>query len=89
MSRFRKTDDDGDFFVDDEKFYPTKKLANRYSAWMDQDWVSEVKLQQVEYSENQFGKPVEKLSDISKEEESVNEVWVLLRSGKKNDPYTH
>ena len=82
-------EDDDDFFLGDEGLIPTKKLDNHFSAWMDQERVTEVTLLQVEASENQFGKHTEKLSEISDEADAVEEVWVRLRSKKKNDPYTH
>lgn len=82
-------EDDDEFFSKDEKLIPTKKLANHFSAWMDQERVTEVTLQEVESSQNQFGKHTEKLSEISEEADAVVEVWVRLRSSKKNDPYTH
>lgn len=81
-------DDDEEFFVEDQRL-PTKKLANHFSAWMDQERITDVILQEVEVSENQFGKHTEKLSEISEEADASVEVWVRLRSGKKNDPYRH
>jgi Asp-tRNA(Asn)/Glu-tRNA(Gln) amidotransferase C subunit len=47
------------------------------------------KASKVEVSENQFGKYTEKLSEISEEADASVEVWVRLRSNKKNDPYRH
>jgi hypothetical protein len=72
-----------------DQFLPTKKLANHYSSWMDQERVTDVTLRKVEVSENQFGKYTEKLSEISEEADASVEVWVRLRSNKKNDPYRH
>lgn len=83
-----REDDDDEFFMGDQ-FLPTKKLANHYSAWMDQERVTDVTLHEVETSENQFGKHTEKLSEISDEADASVEVWVRLRSSKKNDPYRH
>lgn len=81
-------DHEDDFFVEDQSL-PTKKLANHYSAWMDQELITDVILQEVEFSENQFGKHTEKLSEISEEADVSVVVWVRLRSSKKNGPYRH
>lgn len=81
-------DDEDEFFVEGQRL-PTKRLANHFSAWMDQERVTDVTLHEVEVSENQFGKHTEKLSEISEEADASVEVWVRLRSNKKNDPYRH
>lgn len=82
-------DDDEGFFFGEEQRIPTKKLANHFSAWMDEARITEVTLLQVEVSRNQFGKCTEKLSELSDEADAAEETWVLVRSQKRNDPYSN
>jgi len=84
-------DNNDDFFGRLPRHLPTKRLSNRQAEWMGTELIADVEIFEVNWSETQFGKKQLKLSETETEDDQSGweEVWVLQRTQKKDDPFRH